>query len=375
MDGRRHRRDRRVSGCLTQYEASARVYVDTQSLLRPLLAGMTVMPDAAGQVAILSRTLLTPAQRRQDHPQVRSRHAPRGSPPTPCRRHDGLADDHAQQRATISTRSRFGMTDGRRRATSCRRRCRPSSSRAWADTRTGSDSARQFLDEQIKRVRTEAGRSRRSRARVPSEIHGALSERAGKDYLVADGGGRGSDQGTRRWSFASPSRLGTASRDSWRTSRPTEADASRRTAAPIAVPELDARIDALQAPGRRGAAQDTPTAPRRCQQRAACWHSSKRSATASSRRAARPRPASARRDSERRPGRAAAQGGAERGRRQRRQGCARGWAEYEAKYSAAQGQRRSPCRRSTPSSASSTATTTSRNGSTTSSSSAARRPA
>jgi len=42
-----------------KYEASARVYVDTQSLLRPLLAGMTVTPDAGQQVGILSRTLLT----------------------------------------------------------------------------------------------------------------------------------------------------------------------------------------------------------------------------------------------------------------------------------------------------------------------------
>ena len=42
-----------------KYEASARVYVDTQSLLRPLLAGMTVIPDAGQQVGILSRILLT----------------------------------------------------------------------------------------------------------------------------------------------------------------------------------------------------------------------------------------------------------------------------------------------------------------------------
>jgi len=42
-----------------KYEASARVYVDTDSLLQPLLAGMTVAPDAGSQVGILSRLLLS----------------------------------------------------------------------------------------------------------------------------------------------------------------------------------------------------------------------------------------------------------------------------------------------------------------------------
>ena len=42
-----------------KYEASARVYVDTQSMLQPLMAGMAVTPDAGQQVAILSRILLS----------------------------------------------------------------------------------------------------------------------------------------------------------------------------------------------------------------------------------------------------------------------------------------------------------------------------
>src|SRR6266498_4800596 len=42
-----------------KYEASARVYVDTQSLLQPLMAGMAIAPDASQQVAILSRMLLS----------------------------------------------------------------------------------------------------------------------------------------------------------------------------------------------------------------------------------------------------------------------------------------------------------------------------
>jgi polysaccharide chain length determinant protein (PEP-CTERM system associated) len=41
------------------YQASARVFVDTQSILKPLLAGMTTIPDVEQQVSIMSRTLLS----------------------------------------------------------------------------------------------------------------------------------------------------------------------------------------------------------------------------------------------------------------------------------------------------------------------------
>lgn len=42
-----------------QYEASARIYVDTQSILKPLMSGLAVQPDIDQQVVILSRTLLS----------------------------------------------------------------------------------------------------------------------------------------------------------------------------------------------------------------------------------------------------------------------------------------------------------------------------
>lgn len=42
-----------------QYEAGARIHVDTQSILKPLMAGLTVQPNVDQQVTMLSRTLIS----------------------------------------------------------------------------------------------------------------------------------------------------------------------------------------------------------------------------------------------------------------------------------------------------------------------------
>lgn len=42
-----------------RFEASARVYVDTQTILRPVMAGLAVQPDVEQQMAMLGRTLIS----------------------------------------------------------------------------------------------------------------------------------------------------------------------------------------------------------------------------------------------------------------------------------------------------------------------------
>ncbi len=44
-----------------RYQASARIYVDTQTVLKPLMSGLTFQPDMDQQVAMLARTLISRA--------------------------------------------------------------------------------------------------------------------------------------------------------------------------------------------------------------------------------------------------------------------------------------------------------------------------
>ena len=145
-----------------KYEASARLYVDTQSLLQPLMAGMAVTPDAGQQVAILSRILLS---RPNLEKIIRKSDLDTSAGKTAAALVDDTADSLRISRAggdnlyTIA----FRYPDGRKARDVVQAALSTFIEQSLGQTRTGTDSARKFLDEQIKDYES---RLRESEARV-----------------------------------------------------------------------------------------------------------------------------------------------------------------------------------------------------------------
>jgi polysaccharide chain length determinant protein (PEP-CTERM system associated) len=133
-----------------KYEASARVYVDTQSLLQPLMAGMAVTPDAAQQVAILSRILLARPNlekiiRKSDLDTSAGKNAAELVDETAA----SLSIARAGSGDNLYTIA-FRYPDSRKARDVVQAALSTFIEQSLGQTRTGTDSARKFLDEQIK---------------------------------------------------------------------------------------------------------------------------------------------------------------------------------------------------------------------------------
>jgi len=230
-----------------QYEASARVYVDTQSMLRPLMQGMTVIPDSGQQTAILSRTLLS-------RPNV-AKIIRKSDLDTAARMSaddliDGTLGSLRITRAVFGENLytiAFRYTDPKKAQDVVQAALSIFIEQSLGDSRSGADSARKFLDEQIKdydlKLKEAEGRVNAFRLKYMG-----LFPTSGKDFVS-----QMSAMGDQIRDGRVELRVAEQTRDGIR--RQLEDQTKERIAAvaenpgyspKIAVPELDGRIEALK---------------------------------------------------------------------------------------------------------------------------------
>ena len=228
-----------------RYEASARVYVDTESLLRPLLAGLAIQPNVDQQVALMSRTLIS-------RPNVEKliRTADLDLTVKPGIARDELVD------GVMRTIQLSGSSSTNLYIISYRD---PSAERArkivqallgifvessLGDKRQDSRSAVKFLDEQIKRYE-ETLQVAENRLKVFKLKYMGVTGRDGQDYFSRLSALQASIDNARLEMQASEQ-----SRDAYKRELVGETPTFQEedTSAPVqeSVPEIDARISTLK---------------------------------------------------------------------------------------------------------------------------------
>jgi len=223
-----------------KYEASARVYVDTQSLLQPLMAGMAITPDAGQQVALLSRILLTRPNierivRKSDLDTAAGKNAPDLVDETLGSLNIGRAG--GDNIYTIS----FRYPDGRKARDVVQAALSTFIEQSLGRTRSGTDSARKFVDDQIKDYENKL---RESEAKMQTFRlkYMALLGSSGRDYVSQMGSIAEQIKDTRvELRVAEQTREGIRKQLEEQTKAGPNAASRRLTT--IAVPELDNRIN------------------------------------------------------------------------------------------------------------------------------------
>ena len=230
-----------------KYEASARIYVDTQSVLKPLLAGIAIQPNIDQQVMILSRTLIS---RPNIEKLVRMADLDLG---TKSKREQEAMIDELMKTLVIQTTGRDNLYTLSYRAPEPERAKRVVQSlvsifveSSLGGKRKDSDSAKKFIDDQIKnyekKLEEAEGRLKEFKLRNIT-----LATADGKDYY-----GRVGEISTQLNQARLELREAENSRDALKRQILGEEpvllpeQGPSEPASGISVPEIDGRIEALK---------------------------------------------------------------------------------------------------------------------------------
>ncbi|WP_310565137.1 XrtA system polysaccharide chain length determinant [Hydrogenophaga sp.] len=228
-----------------RFEASARVYVDTQTILRPLMAGLAVQPNVDQQVTMLSRTLIS---RPNVEKLIRMADLDLAAKSKP--EQDRLIDAVTAD-LSIKTTGRDNLYTLSYRGANPDRALRVVQSMltifvesSLGDSKSDSDSARRFIEEQIKNYEAKL-----------SEAESRLKEfRLRNIDLQAQGGldmaGRiaeiGSTLNQARLELREAESARDAARRQLEQEKASRKSAARVPAASLATPELDTRLATLK---------------------------------------------------------------------------------------------------------------------------------
>jgi len=230
-----------------KYEASARVYVDTESILRPLLAGLAIQPNLDQQVSLMSRTLIS---RPNVEKLIRMADLDLGAK-SPAE-YDQLVDSvtksiklegNVQSNLYVITYRSANPGEGKRVVQSLLSIFVES---GLGDKRQDQQTAVKFLDDQIKNYEQNLQAAETKIKNFKLKYMGVAGNGQGQDYFgrVAN---LSSDIEAARLDLESAEQA----RDSYKRQLSGEAPPDLLaegvdTSSPVAVPELDSRIEALR---------------------------------------------------------------------------------------------------------------------------------
>lgn len=228
-----------------RYEASARVYVDTQTILRPLMSGLAVQPNVEQQVIMLSRTLVS---RPNVEKLIRMADLDLGAK---SKAEQDRLIDQVTGSVAIRTTGRDNLYTLSYRGESPDKALRVVQSlmtifveSSLGGAKADSDSARRFIEEQIKNYEaklTEAeSRLKEFRLRnIELQTQGGM-DMAGRMAEI------GSTLNQAKLDLREAESAREAARRQFEQERAARRSSTRVPAASLATPELDARIASLK---------------------------------------------------------------------------------------------------------------------------------